>query len=155
MPLLTLEDFQEGAVQEFGAYTVTKQEILDFAGRYDPQSFHIDEEAAKKSQFGGLIASGWHTCSMAMRMLCDGLFSHTAGGSSPGIDEIRWLRPVRPGDSLRLRVEVLKVVPSRSKPDRGTVWNAITVFNQKDEAVATIKAMTIIFTRDAVAAKPA
>lgn len=150
MPLLTLEDFQEGMIQEFGSYHVTKEEILEFAGKYDPQSFHIDEEAAKASQFGGLIASGWHTCAMAMRMLCEGLFSHAAGGSSPGIDEIRWLRPVRPGDTLRLRVEVLKVVPSRSKPNRGTVWNAITVLNQNDEVVATIKAMTIIFKKEAL-----
>lgn len=149
MPLLTLEDFHEGTVSEFGSYQVTREEILEFANKYDPQSFHIDEKAAKASQFGGLIASGWHTCAMTMRMLCDGLFSHTAGGSSPGIDEIRWLRPVRPGDRLRLRVEVLKVVPSRSKPDRGTVWNALTVLNQNDEAVATIKAMTIVFKRPA------
>ena len=155
MPLLTFEDFHEGKIWEFGDYLVSKEEILEFANKYDPQSFHIDEEAAKASQFGGLIASGWHTCAIMMRMLCDGLFSHARGGSSPGIDEIRWLRPVRPEDRLRLRVEVAKVAPSRSKPDRGTVWNQITIFNQKDEAVATIKAMTIVFKRDATPGLPA
>lgn len=147
MALLTFEDFEVGLVREFGAYHVTKEEILDFAGKYDPQFFHIDEEGAKNSPFGGLIASGWHTCAMCMRMLCDGLFLNSTGLGSPGIDEIRWLRPVRPGDTLRLKVETIKAALSRSKPDRGTIWNEITIFNQKDEAVATVTAMTIFLTR--------
>jgi acyl dehydratase len=147
MALTTFDDFKVGQIREFGRYHVTKEEVVEFALKYDPQFFHIDEAQAKNGPFGSLVASGWHTCGMCMRMLCDHFFIDSSNCGSPGIDEIRWLRPVRPGDILRLKVETIKVALSRSKPDRGTVWNAITVFNQKDEAVATLKAMTIFLTR--------
>ena len=147
MALITLDDFKEGEVKEFGGYHVTEEEILEFAKKYDPQPFHTDIEAARRSIFGGLIASGWHTCSMVMRMLCDHLFTNSANTGSPGVDEIRWIRPVRPGDILRLRVETAKVSQSRSKPDRGTIWHHVSVLNQKGELVATLKAMTMMLTR--------
>lgn len=152
MALLSFEDFEVGFVREFGSYHVTRQEILDFALKYDPQSFHIDEKAAEASSFGGLIASGWHTCAMCMRMLCDNILTGSAGAGSPGIDEIRWLKPVRPGDTLRVRMEVYKTAPSQSRPDRGTVWQVLTGINQHDEPVVTIKAMTILLRRSAIPA---
>ena len=155
MALITLDDFHEGEIREFGSYPVTLEEILDFARKYDPQPFHINPEAARQSNFGGIIASGWHTCGMMMRMLCDHLFSGSAGTGSPGVDEIRWLRPVRPGDVLRLKVETTRVALSRSKPDRGTIWHTVSVLNQNDELVMTMKAMTMMLTRAGAATKKA
>jgi acyl dehydratase len=135
------DDIKEGQVAEFGDYLMTQEEIIEFAGKYDPQPFHTDPEAAKSSVFGGLIASGWHTAAAMMRMLVDNSVSKESALGSPGIDELRWLKPVRPGDRLRLRVTVVKAVPSRSKPDRGTVHNLTEVFNQAGEVVMTVKGM--------------
>jgi acyl dehydratase len=132
-----LEDFEVGETFALGSCQVTREEILEFARRYDPQPFHVDEAAARESMYGGLIASGWHTTAMLMRLLVDGM-AGVNGMGSPGTDEIRWLKPVRPGDRLTARAEVLDVVPSRSKPDRGHVRAAYEVFNQKGEKVMTM-----------------
>jgi acyl dehydratase len=133
-----LEDFHPGQTIELGSCSVSREEMLEFARRYDPQPFHVDEEAAKQSIYGGLIASGWHTAAMFMRLLVDGIARNSASMGSPGIDEIRWLKPVRPGDTLTARVVILDVVPSRSKPDRGHVRGSYEVFNQKGEKVMTM-----------------
>jgi len=129
------EDFPIGMTVEIPGPTLTKKSILEYARRYDPQPFHTDEKAAKKSIYGGLIASGWQTVSLVMRMICDAYLLEAASMGSPGVDEVRWLVPVRPGDTLRLRMTVVETRPSRSKPDRGAVLHRWEVFNQKDELV--------------------
>lgn len=132
---LFFEDFQVGAVHESGRYTVTKEEILEFARRFDPQPFHVDEEAALQSQFGGLIASGWHTMALCHKIVVTEILGPDSGSlGSPGVDEIRWLKPVRPGDTLWVRSEVLEVTPARSKPG-GLVKFRYRVRNQNDEDV--------------------
>jgi len=134
-----LEDFEVGFERHFGAYTFTTEAIKEFANKFDPQSFHIDEEAAENSPFGGLIASGWHTSSALMRMLVDEFLGEKSGSlGSPGIDQIRWLKPVRPGDTLNVRSSILDVTPSRSKPDRGAVRTSYSVRNQDDDEVMTM-----------------
>jgi len=132
------EDYKPGDTEEFGRYEVSEEEIVEFARKYDPQPYHIDPEAARDSIFGGLCASGWHTCAMTMRMLIDHL-AENGGASlgSPGIDQIRWLKPVRPGDVLRVRTEVIEARPLRRRASMGVVKTAYKVFNQKDEAVMT------------------
>ncbi len=132
-----LEDVIVGTVRRFGHYEVSEDEIITFAKRYDNQPFHTDPDAAKDSIYGGLIASGWHVCAMFMRMACDA----QAGGNkmaslgSPGFDDLKWLIPVRPGDVLSARTEVLSAIPSRSKTDRGTVSAQIQVLNQTGTVV--------------------
>src|SRR3954466_4516624 len=117
------EDFAEGQVYELGEGTVSEAEILEFAQRFDPQSFHIDREAAKRSMYGGLIASGWHTASIYMGLMVRNLLHDAASLGSAGIDELRWLKPVRPGDRLRARLTVTSVRPSSKHADRGTAFN--------------------------------
>lgn len=129
------EDFAVDSVHEFGGMTVSRDEIVDFARRFDPQPFHLDEAAASATHFGGLIASGWHTASLAMRMICDAYLHRAASLGSPGIDRLRWTAPVRPGDTLRLRMTVLGARPMRSKPGIGLVESRWEVFNQRDELV--------------------
>jgi len=124
------EDFEPGQVYELGSHTVTEQEILDFARQWDPQPFHVDPEAAKSSPFGGLIASGWHTGSMWMRLFVDSLLSGAAALGSPGIEELRWLAPVRPGDMLSGRLVVLETSPSQRNPSRGTIRSRGEMVNQ-------------------------
>jgi acyl dehydratase len=141
------EDYVAGSVYECGTVTVDQSEIIEFAKKYDPQSFHVDPAAAAKGPFGGLIASGWHTGSLMMRLLADNFVSKVASLGSPGIDELRWLRPVRPGDSLSLRVTILEANRSRSKPDRGIVKTFSEVFNQNNEAVMSLKAVNLILCR--------
>jgi len=138
---LYLEDFTPGQVRESPARTLTKDEIVTFARQYDPQPFHVDEDAARHSVFGGLIASGWQTIGIMMRLMWDTFLSDTASLGSPGCDEIRWLAPVRPGDALRARFTVTDVVPSRSKPDRGIVRTFTEVLNQRDEVVMTVRGL--------------
>jgi acyl dehydratase len=138
------EDYVEGEVYRFGSIAVEADEIIAFANRFDPQSFHTDPEAAKQSPFGGLIASGWHTAALMMRLFADHYLTHVASLASPGLDELRWLKPVRPGDTLSIRVTVLKATPSKSKPDRGVVTSGIEVLNQFDETVMTLKAVNFI-----------
>jgi acyl dehydratase len=133
------EDFAVGMTLEIPGPVVTAESIMEFARRYDPQPFHVDEETAKQSAYGTLIASGWHTVSLAMRMICDAYLLDAASLGSPGVNEVRWLKPVRPGDAIRLRMTVLEAKPSKSKPDRGTVLHRWEVFNQKGETVMTME----------------
>ena len=125
-----LDDFVVGQVYELGSVDVTEEEIIEFATRYDPQPFHVDVEAAKQSLFGGLIASGWHTCSMFMRLMVDGFIDGAASLGSPGMDEIRWLAPVRPGDRLVGTITIEDVQVSTSKPERGTIYVRSEMTNQ-------------------------
>src|SRR5437016_11926944 len=129
------EDFKPGEVIELGSRTVTKEAIVAFATEFDPQVFHVDEEAAKRTIYGGLLASGWHTGSLLMRLLYEGLLKDTLSLGSPGIDELRWLRPVRPGDTLSARMTVTQSIPSRSKPDRGIIRSVLEMRNQHGEVV--------------------
>jgi acyl dehydratase len=138
---LYLEDFAPGQVRESPTRTLTKDEIIAFARDYDPQPFHTDEQAAKASVFGGLIASGWQTVGIMMRLLWDTFLKDTSSLGSPGSDEIRWLKPVRPGDTLRARFTIVDVTPSRSKRDRGIVRTFTEVLNQHDEIVMTHRGM--------------
>jgi len=134
------EDFQVGEVVEVGPVTVTEEEIVEFATRFDPQPFHIDPEAAKQSMFGGLIASGWHTIALFMGMFVRGVLLDSASLGSPGVDEIRWTAPVRPGDTLVGRSTVSDVQPSSTDPRRGTVLTTNEVFNQDGVLVMSFKA---------------
>jgi acyl dehydratase len=138
---LYLEDFAPGQVRQSPPRTLTKDEIIAFARDYDPQPFHTDEEAGKRSVFGGLIASGWQTVGIMMRLLWDTFLKDTASLGSPGCDEIRWLKPVRPGDTLRARFTITEVVPSRSKSDRGMVRTFTEILNQHGEIVMTVRGL--------------
>ena len=139
--MLYFEDFPAGRVDESGPRTITLEEMLEFARKYDPQPFHLDEEAAKKTIFDGLIGSGWLTVSVMMRLLWDTMLKDVMSLGSPGSDEIRWLRPVRPGDTLRARFTVVEAIPSRSKPDRGVVKTFTELLNQHDEVVMTMRGL--------------
>lgn len=138
------EDYVVGTVRGFGSITVEEAEVIDFARRFDPQPFHTDPEAARQSIYGHLIASGWHTAGLMMRLLVEHYLSPGASLGSPGVDELRWLKPVRPGDTLSVRVTVLEAAVSRSKPDRGLVRSHVEVLNQHGEVVMTMKAMNIV-----------
>jgi acyl dehydratase len=135
------EDFFEGQEINLGTRSVTEEEIIEFATRYDPQPFHVDREAAAASIYGGVIASGWQTCSMMMRMVVDGLMCTASSMGSPGLDSVRWLQPVRAGDTLSVRYLTTKVKASSSKPDRGVVWSKWVATNQRGEDVCTIEGM--------------
>jgi acyl dehydratase len=143
------EDMVVGTVQRFGAYAVTRDEVIAFASKFDPQPFHLDDAAAAQTHFGRLSASGWHTCGMTMSMI---VANHKALGhqglGSPGIDELRWLRPVYPGDTLSVEVEVLQKRRSASKPDRGIFHSATRVFNQDGVLVMTMTSRAMVRTRD-------
>lgn len=139
-----LEDYVEGAVHEFGPIAIMENEIVQFGTKFDPQLFHTDPNAAKETVYGGLIASGWHTCSLFMRLFVDHYLPGQASLGSPGVDELRWLKPVRPGDELFLRVTVHKVKPSNSKPDRGVLFSFCEMLNQKKEVVSTMMALNLI-----------
>jgi acyl dehydratase len=144
------EDYTPGQVYELGTVTVSEAEIIDFARQFDPQYFHIDPEKAKSSRFGGIIASGWHTIGATMRLYVDHFLSHVASLASPGIDEVRWPNPVRPGDILKVRVSVLEARPSGSKPDRGVVRAKIEAINQRDEQVLSMIGISILGRRERV-----
>jgi acyl dehydratase len=141
------EDFEVGKAIEVGSRTVTEEEIIDFATRFDPQPFHVDKAAAAQSIYGGIIASGWHTCAMMMRMMVDGFLHEAASLGSPGVDEVRWLKPVRGGDTLTVTSTALEVRPSASKADRGVVANLWQARNQHGELVATVKGMGMFLRR--------
>ena len=143
------EDYAPGDVFEYGEIPVTEAEILEFARRFDPQYIHVDRERAVQGPFGGLIASGWHTAAMMMRLIVDNFLPKNASLGSPGIDELRWLRPVRPGDVLSVRLSVLEATRSRSKPDRGVVRSLCEVLNQNREVVMSLKGVNIIACRSA------
>jgi acyl dehydratase len=133
------EDYEPGSVHEFGSITIEESEIVAFAEKYDPQPFHVDPTAAKESVFGGLIASGWQTASLAMRILVDNYISRVASLGSPGVDEIRWLKPVRPGNTLSLRVTLMEAQRSRSKPEQGYIRALTEVLNEDREVVMSMK----------------
>ncbi len=145
---LYFEDFEPGTVFELGERTLAKEDIVTFAREYDPQPFHVDEEAARESAFGGLIASGWHTGSVFMRLYADALLSRAAAMGSPGVEELRWLKPVRPGDTLTARLTVLDTTPSARNPKRGTVHLFSEVENQRGETVMTMKARGLFARRE-------
>jgi len=138
------EDYRVGAVHRYGATLVDEAEVIAFATKFDPQNIHVDPEAAARGPFGGLIASGWHTAAMMMRLFADNYLSRVASLASPGIDELRWTRPVRPGDTLDIRVTILEANVSRSKPDRGVVRTLIEVLNQNGELVMSCKAINLL-----------
>lgn len=133
------EDYAAGEVFEFGEHHVTEAEILAFANQYDPQLFHIDAEAAKASPYGGLISSGWMTTAVAMRMMCANFIPIESALGSPGVDQLRWLLPVRPGDTLRMRASVLDTKRSNSKPDRGVVTIRQEMLNQHGQVVMSLE----------------
>ncbi len=141
------EDYQIGTTHECGPVTVEENEVIEFGKRFDPQFFHTDPVAAKQSIYGGLIASGWHTASLMMRLFVDNYLSRVASLGSPGVDELRWLKPVFPGDELWARVTVTEAVPSRSKPDRGIIRSYIEVVNQRKDVVMTMKALNFMSRR--------
>jgi acyl dehydratase len=144
------EDIEVGATSRFGRYEVTREEVVDFASKYDPQPFHLSDEAAAETYFGRLSASGWHTCAMMMRMIVENMKAQEqAGLGSPGVDELRWLKPVYPGDTLRAESVVIDKTPSRSRPDMGSFRGQTTVFNQHDEPVMTLKSIGLVRRRPA------
>ncbi len=132
---IPFESFEVGQKQSFGAYKVTEEEIIEFAQKYDPQFFHLDHEAAKQSLFGGLCASGWHTCAMTMSMLVANMDANGRSLGSPGIDNLRWLLPVYPGDVLSVQMEVMDTIPSRSRPNIGVVVSKVSVSNHDGKVV--------------------
>jgi acyl dehydratase len=141
------EDYLVGSVHEFGSIAVEQDEVIAFAKRFDPQVFHTDPESAKNTIFNGLIASGWHTAGLMMRLFADHFLPKVASLGSPGVDELRWNKPVRPGDELSVRVTVLETRRSRTKPDRGIVHSFIEVMNQNRDVVMSMKAVNIFFCR--------
>ncbi len=143
------EDYVPGTVHEFGPIKADKEEMLEFARRYDPQAFHVDEQAAKKTIYSGLIASGWFTCALMMRLYADYYVSTVASLGSPGIDELHWIIPVRPNDELTVRATITEARRSNTKPDRGIVKSFLEVLNQKGEVVMTIRVVNLFLCRDA------
>jgi len=129
------EDLQPGSVRELGTASVNAEEIKEFAGRYDPQPFHLDEEAGRRSMFGGLCASGWQTCGLAMRLTVDNMLKHSSSRGSPGLESLKWLKPVYPGDQLALRHTILESRPLRKRPDTGLVRSRWELFNQDGDKV--------------------
>ena len=146
------EDFKVGHSAPMGEKLVDRDEVIEFASRYDPQPFHIDEAAARRSMYGGLIASGWHTVAMVMRMMVDGYLRDSASLGSPGVDNVRWLKPVRPGDTLRAQRTVLEARASQSRPNLGLVKHRWEVFNQHGEPVMTMEGMGMFERRNPAAA---
>jgi acyl dehydratase len=142
------EDYVAGSIYEFGSVTVEEKEIIEFGIRYDPQVFHANPETARATQFGGLIASGWHTAGMAMRLLVDNYLPHGASLGSPGVDELRWHKPVRPGDVLSVRVTIVEARRSESKSDRGIIRSFVEVLNEKHEVVTSWRGMAVLLRRD-------
>lgn len=141
------EDVEIGETTRFGRYEVTREEIVDYARQFDPQPFHLDEEAARASMFGGLIASGWHTGAMFIRMVCHDVVPEAATAGSMGFDDLKWLRPVRPGDVLSVESVVRGKSESRSRPDRGTVKIESRVSNQRGEVVMSLVSLVIYLRR--------
>jgi acyl dehydratase len=149
---LSFEDFPPGPFGRFGPRHVSREEIIAFAAEFDPQPMHLDDEAARHSMLQGLSGSGWHLCSLAMRMMVDGVIGRAAGMGSPGVDEVRWLAPLRPGDDLTLDVEVVQARASRSRPDTGIVTFRCRVSNAADQLLCEMVSPVLIRRRDAAAA---
>ena len=144
------ENYEKGSIFLFGPAKIKENEVLEFAKLYDPQPFHIDHIAAKNSPYKGLIASGWYTCAVVMRLLVDNYFSSVSSLGSPGIDELRWYLPVRPGDKLTVRAKIIETKRSRSKPDRGIVKTFIEAINQEKNIVMSFHSVNFIFCREAI-----
>jgi acyl dehydratase len=143
------EDIEVGRKTGFGRYEVTREEVMEFASKYDPQPFHLDDEAAAQTHFGRLSASGWHTCAMMMSMLVENMKTHQqAGLGSPGMDNLRWTKPVYPGDTLRVESEVISKRRSASRPEMGLFKSNVRVFNQNDEQVLEMTSNGLIRVRD-------
>jgi acyl dehydratase len=143
--VIYFEDILVGKKSSFGSYSVTREEVLAFASKYDPQPFHLSDEVAAQTHFGRISASGWHTCAMVMSMLVENLTAtQQAGLGSPGLDELRWLKPVYPGDTLRCETEVLEKKPSRSRPEMGSFRSKMMIYNQDDVAVMTFISIGLI-----------
>jgi acyl dehydratase len=148
--MIHFEDLVVGAARDFGTYEVTREEVIDFASKYDPQPFHLSDEAAAKTHFGRVAASGWHTAAMTMAVIARAVVDEEqAGLGSPGIDELRWLKPVYPGDTLHVRGEILEKTPSRSKPEIGSFRTRTTVTNQHGVPVMTFVSIVLIRRRPA------
>ena len=147
-PSIWFEDFTVGETLEMGSRLVDRDEVIAFATAFDPQPFHVDEAAAKASMFGGLIASGWHTVSMVMRMMCDSYLLDSASLGSPGVDNVRWVKPVRPGDTIRATRTILEKRQSKSKPEVGIVKSRWDVRNQDDDLVMTMEGMGMFSVRN-------
>lgn len=144
--MLYWEDLEVGKETLFGSYHVTREEVLEFAQKYDPQPFHLSDEAAARTHFGRIAASGWHTAAMTMRVIVDSLTKvPQAGLGSPGVDDLRWLRPVYPGDTLTMRGMIVDKTPSRSKPELGTIRTQTTVTNQ--DGVDVMRFTSIVLMR--------
>jgi acyl dehydratase len=142
------EDLAVGDVTEYGSKTMSKAEIIEFATKYDPQPFHIDEEAAKETMFGGIAASGWHTAAVCMRLLVDGVLRDQASMGAAGVDELRWKRPVYPGDTISIRVEVLAKEPDPNDPARGRVRSKVTGVNQDGDPVISWEGLGLVARRE-------
>ena len=143
--MIYFEDLEVGAETDFGTYEVTREEVLEFARKYDPQPFHLSDEEAAKTHFGRIAASGWHTAAMTMAVIARHVVAHEqAGLGSPGIDELRWKKPVYPGDTLHVRGQILEKTPSRSKPEIGSFRTETTVTNQTGETVMTFISIVLI-----------
>jgi acyl dehydratase len=141
------EDFTPGRVFETPTRSLSEDDIVRFAREYDPQTFHTDARAARDTPFGGLIASGWQTCGVTMRLMCDGYLLETSCAGSPGLEELRWLKPVRPGDILCLKATVLESTPSGKQPNRGTVLFLWETFNQDGEVVLSMRGRQMFLRR--------
>lgn len=148
-PRLTWEDFPVGSVREFGAMPVTREAVLEFAAQFDPQPFHLDDEAAKNSLFGKLSASGWHTCAMTMRMTCDAVLLRSTSLGSPGLENIRWQKPVYPGDVLSVRLTTLDARPMASRATVGLVLSRWEALNQHGEVVLSMQGWGMFGRREA------
>ena len=142
------EDYVEGSVHETGEIVADETEMIAFAARFDPQPFHTDPVAAKKSIYGGRIASGWYSAGLIMRLFVDHYLSHVASLGSPGVDQLRWLKPVRPGDTMSLKISISQTKRSKSKPDRGLVHSYVEAINQHSEVVMTMMAINFISLRN-------
>ncbi|HEU4810064.1 MAG TPA: MaoC family dehydratase [Sphingomicrobium sp.] len=143
--MMYFEDLEVGTETYFGSYDVTREEVIEFATKYDPQPFHLSDEAAEKTHFGRLAASGWHTCAMTMSVIARKVVEQKqAGLGSPGVDELRWLKPVYPGDTLHVRGRILEKRPSRSKPEIGSFRTETIVTNQDDVAVLRFVSIVLI-----------
>ena len=143
--MIYFEDLEVGARTEFGSYEVTREEVLEFARKYDPQPFHLSDEEAAKTHFGRIAASGWHTAAMTMAVIARHVVKHEqAGLGSPGIDELRWRKPVYPGDTLHVSGEIIGKTPSRSRPDMGSFRTHTTVTNQDGDVVMTFNSIVLI-----------
>jgi len=149
--MIYFEDLEVGAETDYGSYEVTREEVLEFARKYDPQPFHLSDEEAAKTHFGRLAASGWHTCAIAMRMMCDAYLLESASLGSPGLEKLSWKKPVYPGDTLHVRLEVLESRAMASRPDVGILRSRWEVMNQDDETVLTMEGYGM-FRRRAAAA---